>query len=208
MHVISLQSPCLNSTSPEDWTDTVADNPTEDARQHALDQFLAGVERRAYVMAEMATRNRDEALDLVQDAMLAFVTSYGKKKPASEWPPLFHRVLQNKLRDWGRRQTVRRRWQVWLKGDDDAPEADPIQQAADPAGRSPEQRVSLDNASDALLMAIGELPLRQQQAFMLRSWEGLDVATTAKAMGCSAGSVKTHLSLAMAQLRDKLKGHW
>jgi RNA polymerase sigma-70 factor (ECF subfamily) len=177
------------------------------AQQQALNRFLAGVERRAFVVAELATRNPEEALDLVQDAMLAFVASYGKK-PEAEWPPLFHRVLQNRIRDWGRRQTVRRRWRVWLKGDDDEPEADALQQAADPAGRSPEQRVALEAAGDALLAAISELPNRQQQAFLLRTWEGLDVADTARAMGCSAGSVKTHLSRAMAHLRDKLKEHW
>jgi RNA polymerase sigma-70 factor (ECF subfamily) len=194
------------STSPSDWTDRVT-KASDIAQQQALNRFLAGVERRAYVIAELATRDPEEALDLVQDAMLAFVASYGKK-PEAEWPPLFHRVLQNRIRDWGRRQTVRRRWRVWLKGDDEQPQADPLQQAADPAGRSPEQRLALDNAGDALLGAIAELPSRQQQAFILRTWEGLDVADTARAMGCSAGSVKTHLSRAMAQLRDKLKEHW
>lgn len=202
-----MTQPSLHSASPEDWTDTVADNPTEAAHQRALDRFLAGVERRAFVMAELATRNPEEALDLVQDAMLAFVASYGKK-PEAEWPPLFHRVMQNRIRDWGRRNTVRSRWRVWLKGHDDQPEADPLQQAADPAGRTPEELLALDDAGDALLAAIEQLPARQQQAFLLRTWEGLDVAETARAMGCSAGSVKTHLSRAMGALRDKLKGHW
>lgn len=199
------------NTSPSDWTDPVADSISDAARRRAMDTFLGGVERRAFVVAELATRNAEEALDLVQDAMLAFVASYGTK-PEAEWPPLFHRVLQNRIRDWHRRQGVRNRWRVWLKGlgRDPAEEdqADPIQQAGDPAGRTPEELVALQDAGDVLLGAIAELPLRQQQAFVLRTWEGLDVAETAKAMGCSAGSVKTHLSRAMGSLRDKLKGHW
>jgi RNA polymerase sigma-70 factor (ECF subfamily) len=197
----------LYNLNPSDRTDPLSTSSAAAARQRALDSFLAGVERRAFVMAELATRNREEALDLVQDAMLAFVASYGKK-PQAEWAPLFHRVLQNRIRDWGRRNTVRSRWRVWLKGHDDEAEADPLQQAADPAGRSPEERLALDDAGDALLAAIEALPTRQQQAFLLRTWEGLDVADTARAMGCSTGSVKTHLSRAMHALRDKLKGHW
>ena len=82
------------------------------ARVTPLDDFLSGIERRALVMAELATRDREEALDLVQDAMLAFVDRYAGHDPA-EWPPLFHRVLQNRIRDWHRRQKVRRRWRVW-----------------------------------------------------------------------------------------------
>ncbi|HDK37963.1 MAG TPA: RNA polymerase sigma factor [Thiolapillus brandeum] len=176
--------------------------PDEHIDKQNLEQFLARVERRALVMAEIATSNREEALDLVQDSMMAFAQKYAGK-PQADWTPLFYRILQNRIRDWYRRSAVRSRWKGWLGFADD--DSDPVQTAPDPRCCTPETELHQQEAQDAITRAVGELPLRQQQAFLLRVWEGLDVASTAKAMGCSQGSVKTHLSRAMMSLRGKLQ---
>ncbi|TPW18725.1 MAG: RNA polymerase sigma-70 factor ECF subfamily [Halothiobacillaceae bacterium] len=77
-----------------------------DSDSQALDAFLATVERRAYRMAYFAVQDRDEALDIVQDAMFALVRRYSGSA-SEEWPPLFHRILQHRIRDHYRRQKVR-----------------------------------------------------------------------------------------------------
>ena len=177
-------------------------------RERQLNQFLAEVERRALRFAEIAVRDRDEALDLVQDAMIKLARKY-VDKPTHEWAPLFYRILQNGVRDWHRRQMVRNRVMVWFGGaaggDDDY---DVVAQAPDPAGRTPERDLQLHEAMRGLEAAMHKLPPRQREAFMLRTFEGLDVAGAATAMGCSQGSVKTHYFRAVHALREQLGEHW
>ncbi len=170
----------------------------------ALNQFLTNVERRAYRMAQIATRHPDDALDIVQDAMLTLVKHYACK-PETEWGPLFHRIMQNRIRDWYRRQKVRNYLTSWFSGDEDD---DPIQTLAAPENHSPEAQVNNEAMIDQLEQALQDLPLRQQQTFLLRVWEGLDVNETASAMGISGGSVKTHYSRAVHCLRKKLGDYY
>ena len=53
--------------------------------------------------------------------------------------------------------------------------------------------------------AVSALPRRQCEAFTLRVLEDLDVAQAARAMGCSQGSIKTHLSRARSALQRQLE---
>jgi RNA polymerase sigma-70 factor, ECF subfamily len=170
----------------------------------ALDQFLSSVEKRAFKIAQLGLRNDDDALDAVQDAMMKLVQSYSAR-PVEEWRPLFYRILANRIRDMQRRRTVRGRIMSWLpvRDSEDDEEFDAIAQAPSPDA-GPAKRLELDEAIGVLETAVAELPPRQQQAFLLRNFEGLDVNETASAMGCSEGSVKTHYFRALESLRSRL----
>jgi len=204
-----------SATLPRHTLTTLAGQASAWVREDGLDKarelerFLKEVERRAFRIAEIALRNTDDALDVVQEAMIQLARSYADR-PSDEWRPLFHRILQNRIHDWQRRRRTRSRVIAWWTGgtpdeDDDTP--DPIENAAanDPA---PGQLLENDQAMAALEVAVKRLPARQQQAFLLRNLEGLDVAETAAAMGCSEGSVKTHYFRALQALREQLGEHW
>lgn len=170
---------------------------------NSLDAFLRDVSRRARLTAELATRDREAAQDIVQEAMLTLVAKYRDHDPSS-WGPLFHRILHSRLMDHFRRETRRKKWFTWLDPLDEAGEEDPWQQIPDRVDMNPVTLLQRADNMDAVLAAVGDLPFRQQQAFLLRAWEGLDTAQTAEVMGCAEGSVKTHYFRALNSIRSKL----
>jgi RNA polymerase sigma-70 factor (ECF subfamily) len=171
-----------------------------------LDAFLRDIEKRAFRIAVMTMRDADEALDVVQEAMIRLVTHYGRR-PSDEWRPLFYRILKNRIRDWHRRRVVRARVLTFF-GAHDEDETDPLAAVPGPSEDNPLEELEANQALAALGAALGELPTRQREAFMLRNFEGLDVNETAVAMGCSEGSVKTHHARAVSRLRELLGEEW
>lgn len=171
---------------------------------------MAEVERRAFKHANFATRDREAALDIVQDAMLRLVTRYAEH-PEAEWPMLFHRILQNLIRDHYRRTKVRSLLTSLLSafGRDDDGESDPLDYLpSDPTREGIGEPFAQLHRSEALSIIeeeISKLPARQREAFLLRYWEDMDTAETALVMGCSEGSVKTHCSRATHALRLSLQ---
>jgi RNA polymerase sigma-70 factor (ECF subfamily) len=150
-------------------------------------------------MARGMIADREEALDIVQDAMIRFVRSYSDR-PEVEWRPLFFRIVINRVRDWQRRKRVSSRIMSWLRPGDQ----DPVDIAPAAPTDSPEAMAIASESLRELERGVRDLSIRQQQAFVLRCLEGLNVAATAEVMGCSTGSVKTHYSRALASLRSRL----
>lgn len=186
------------SASPADAHARAASGPEAPARLPAsLEEFLAGIGTRAFRFAELGLRNRDDALDAVQDAMMKMLAY--RARPAEEWTPLFWSVLRSRIIDVQRRRTFRLRW-LMPAPDRDEIALDWADDAPDPS-RAHEGREAYGKLADAL----ATLPRRQREAFTLRVLEELDVATTARAMGCSEGAVKTHLSRAREALQRQLE---
>lgn len=161
-----------------------------------LDGFLASIDRRAFRFAEGGLRQREDALDAVQETMMRMLAY--KDRPAAEWPPLFWRILRSRIVDIQRRRVFRLRWMQPQR--EDVETLDWADHAPDPAGNH-DQREGYSRMIDAL----ATLPRRQRETFTLRVLEELGVAATAQAMGCSEGSVKTHLSRARASLQKQLE---
>jgi len=176
-----------------------------------MSDFLASVERRAFKQCVYAVHEDENALDIVQDAMMRLAEKYSDR-PRAELPPLFQRILQNAIRDHFRRTKVRSTWttllgNLGLTGEDE--DADPLEsfEVEDLSNipASPAAQLEQSQVMAAIEAAVKALPARQREAFMLRYWEEFDVSETAKVMGCSEGSVKTHCSRASHALAKVLR---
>jgi RNA polymerase sigma-70 factor (ECF subfamily) len=181
------------------------------ASRSELSTFLQGIERRAFKQAVFAVREEEAALDIVQDAMLRLAEKYGDR-PALELPRLFHRIMQNAIRDWFRRQKVRSLWTTLLSSlspGREEDEQDPLETLEPGSDSNAEEApgVLLERAQvlEIIEQELSRLPERQREAFIKRYWDELDVAETARVMGCSEGSVKTHCSRAAHTLAAALK---
>lgn len=169
-----------------------------------LKNFMQDVTGRALVMMESATQSQHGiAMDLVQEAFISLHKSYADRS-TEEWYPLFYTILNNKLQDWRRKEMRRNQPFSFFKkvqlDDDDAE----LNDVVDEATPSPLEFLDQAVTAEEIQQAIAQLPVRQQQAFMLRAWEGFDTHTTAQIMNCSEGSVKTHYHRAIQGLRASL----
>ena len=184
MLVSTASSPLQETSSPAPLAATI-------------DLFLADIGPRAFRFAEAGLRHREDALDAVQDAMMKMLAY--REKPAEEWSPLFWRILRTRIIDAQRRRRFRISWMGSATLDDGSE-----MEWAD-AGPDPSRSHDSREAWGRMREAMRALPERQREAFTLRVLEEFDVAQTAAIMGCSEGSVKTHLSRARSALQTQLE---
>jgi len=167
-----------------------------------MDIFLQGIEKRAFRMAQLATRCEADALDIVQEAMIKLVSNYSNRA-AEEWQPLFFKILENRILDWHRKQKVMKKLFFWRKPQHDLNDQgnSPIEQST--LDTNGEAQLISEQLGEHLLKCIVALPLKQQQCFILRSWEGLSSKATAEVMNINESSVKTHYSRAISKLKQQ-----
>ena len=172
-----------------------------------LEEFLKYIERRAFHMARLSTRQIDDAHDIVQEAMYKLIEKYAHKQPL-DWKPLFFTILNSKITDYYRRNSIKDK--VFFKSKATPAEDDYYldweSYSATASGTSgPDAQFIQQRNIHELSRCIEQLSHRQKQAFMMRCWEGYSTQETANLMACSEGSVKTHYSRAISKLRNMLE---
>jgi len=166
-----------------------------------MERFLKDIEKRAFRMAQLATKSEADALDIVQEAMLKLVTKYGHTD-AQEWKPLFLKILENRILDWHRKEQLKSKLFFWRKPDSQMDKPVPEQAEAEDHQFDPAGQLLSEQMGQQFLACIEALPIKQQQCFLLRCWEGLSISETASVMGINHNSVKSHYFRANEKLRQ------
>jgi RNA polymerase sigma-70 factor (ECF subfamily) len=148
----------------------------------------------AFRFALQLTGNREDALDVTQDAMLRFVDTlelFDSRRPVRPW--LF-RIVRNKAYDLGRRQKVRR-----------AESLDELLEKGMPAPAQaaphPVEAFELEELRQRVWRALVSLSEKQREILVLREYQDLSYGEISEVLAIPTGTVMSRLHRARQALR-------
>jgi RNA polymerase sigma-70 factor (sigma-E family) len=156
--------------------------PTDAEFSELVHGCWASLYRTAYLLVG----DHGLAEDLAQTALTRTYAAWGKVRDVEAAPGYARTVLVNTATEWFRKRSWRR--ELPSERMPDRPEAHPV----DPTTRP------------TVVKALERLAPRQRAVVVLRYVEDLSVADTARALGCSQGTVKSQTHDALALLRQQL----
>jgi RNA polymerase sigma-70 factor (ECF subfamily) len=174
-----------------------------------------GTERDEYVMAQVRQGRMDQLEILVRrhaSGLLTFLTRMlGDRHRAEEQ---FQEVF---LSVWLKRQQYQypRPFRPWLYAIAmnrcratfrlKTPHPDPLESEPIDPGSSPADRLLAAETAEQISRAVTQLPTQQRAVVVLRIWQGLGYSDIAKQLGCTEGTVRSHMHHALAALHDTLQ---
>lgn len=175
------------------------------AKQGDREAFATLVRRhqdRAFNLACQMVRNREDALDISQEAFARAYTSLPTFKGEASFSTWLHRIVVNLAIDSLRRKRV-----AGTASYDDT-RAVPEEPEAEPSTRD-DPAAALESKQVRALLArgIAQLPPAQQAVLVLREIEGMTYEEISQAVGCSLGTVMSRLFYARRRLQQVLKKH-
>ena len=166
--------------------------------REALDELARQAGPKAYGFALQLLRNREDALDVTQEALVSFFDHLDRFDEARQLDPWLLSIVRNQAYDFLRRRKVRA-----------AESLDALleQGAALPAGQGPTafDRIERDELRARLWRALGDLSSEHREILVLRDYQDLSYLEIAEVLGVPKGTVMSRLHRARRALRDLLR---
>lgn len=155
-------------------------------------------------LAVRLTRNREEALEVTQEALLRAFRSLGRFDPSRSFRNWLFQIAANEARDRFRRTAREQR--ALRDAADRAPSATTGSAAATRSSRTnPEAGHDQSEVRTGIMRSLVSLSPREREVFVLRDLEELDIRETSRVLGCSMLSVRVNLSSARRKLRETIR---
>jgi RNA polymerase sigma-70 factor (ECF subfamily) len=149
----------------------------------------------AYLLGLQLTGNREDALDIAQDALLRFFATLDRFQAERPVRPYLLRIVRNRAADLWRRRRIRRAESL------DAGEL-PRQIADDRP--EPEESARRAELRRRVWRAVSELAPAKREILVLRDYHDLTYAEIAKVLEIPIGTVMSRLHAARKALREIL----
>ncbi len=165
-----------------------------EAREELAQRFRQS----AYLLALQLLGNRDEALDVAQEAMLRFFSSLERFSPDRPVRPWLLAIVRNQVRDLWRRQKVRRTESL-----DATPD---LSEALTDTSATPEDLARRSQLRRRIWRSISTMTAKRREILVLRDFHDLSYAEIAEVLSVPLGTVMSRLHDARTQLRALLEG--
>lgn len=150
-------------------------------------EFVSAQQRPLLRFAMVLTGDAHMAEDIVADVLARAYERWNRIGAMSQPGAYVRRMIVNEHVSW---------WRRWARA---APRAEIA--IADPPVPDPATRYA---EREAMAARLATLPRRQRAALVLRYYEGLSDEAIAETLGCTAATVRSHVSHALATLRIDL----
>ncbi|MDO9465617.1 MAG: RNA polymerase sigma factor [bacterium] len=174
-------------------------------KESAFAQLIEKYMKKTYSMAYALTGNSEDAKDISQETFLRVFRSLGTFNEKSSFKTWLYRIVINLCNDYYR-QKLRFKFIFWDKDNEDAPNRN-IETVLMPKSmdNNPRDKAVESELNERLNNAISKLSLKQKAVFVLKNFDGLLIKDIAKTLGCSEGTVKSHLHRACRKIQKKLR---
>jgi RNA polymerase sigma-70 factor, ECF subfamily len=187
----------MDRTSQEDTALALAARAGD---KDAFEELARRHQGRVYAVAYRVTGNREDALDVAQDALFKAFRKLTAWQPTGGFLPWLLRLTTNQAIDHVRRRKRRRQERL-----DETYLPDSEGAAIEPLVPGTAETVYAHEIDERVRGALHVLSESQRTVFMLRHYEGLALADIAAHLGCTVGSVKVHLFRALKKMQRELE---
>lgn len=145
--------------------------------------------------------DRDEAMDLAQEAFFRVFKTLDRFREGEPFAPWFYRILRNACLNHVDKHRKRKTRSIHAQGDGD--EGLPL-----PSGcLTPEQHAEASEQQRAFWQAVEKLPQKHREILMLRHFQDLDYQAMADVLGIPIGTVMSRLFHARQKLRALMEDY-